>query len=182
MIVSRWGLPSPSAQRDLASWPSDFSRGIKPIPCHSHNDYWRHVPLYDALAAGCIGVEADVFFDSNLQDDLYVGHDRYSLKPERTLKSLYIDPLLTILNNQNQPPLLFNPNQTAFLPFSSTDQNKVGVFDSSPSTSLTLLIDLKSAADTTFPIVLAALKPLLEVNYLTTFSPTTGLVPAPITV
>lgn len=180
MIVSRWGLPSPSAQRGLATWPTDFSRDIKPIPCHSHNDYWRHVPLYDALAAGCTGVEADVWSSSKLEDDLYVGHDHNSLKSERTLKSLYIDPLLTILNNQNKPSPLFSPNQTSLLP-SSIDP-KVGIFDSSPSTSLTLLIDLKTAADTTFPIVLAALQPLLQANYLTTYSPNTGIIPGPITV
>ncbi|KAL9002997.1 MAG: hypothetical protein Q9188_004115, partial [Gyalolechia gomerana] len=180
MIVSRWGLPSPSAQRGLAAWPTDFSRDIKPIPCHSHNDYWRHVPLYDALAAGCTGVEADVWSSSKLEDDLYVGHDHNSLKSERTLKSLYIDPLLTILNNQNKPSPLFSPNQTSLLP-SSIDP-KVGIFDTSPSTSLTLLIDLKTAADTTFPIVLAALQPLLQANYLTTYSTTTGIIPGPITV
>jgi hypothetical protein len=32
-----------------------------PVGCHSHNDYWRRVPLYSALQAGCIGVEADVW-------------------------------------------------------------------------------------------------------------------------
>ncbi|KAL8933776.1 MAG: hypothetical protein Q9211_005586, partial [Gyalolechia sp. 1 TL-2023] len=180
MIVSRWGLPTPSAQRALATWPTDFSRDIKPIPCHSHNDYWRHVPLYDALAAGCIGVEADVWFDSSLEDDLYVGHDRNSLKSERTLNSLYIDPLLTILNIQNKPSTLFQSNQTTLFPVPG--DRKIGVFESSPSTSLTLLIDLKTASDTTFPIVLAALRPLLKANYLTTYSPATGLLPGPITV
>ncbi|KAL8947372.1 MAG: hypothetical protein Q9222_006338 [Ikaeria aurantiellina] len=71
LIRSRWALPSPSTQQALTTWPTDFSRDITPIPCHSHNDYWRRVPLYDALAAGCTGVEADVWLDDKLKDDLY---------------------------------------------------------------------------------------------------------------
>ncbi|KAL8724705.1 MAG: hypothetical protein Q9166_007793 [cf. Caloplaca sp. 2 TL-2023] len=174
IITSRWGLPTPSTQKALTTWPTDFSRDIKPIPCHSHNDYWRRVPLYDALAAGCTGVEADVWLDPQVKDDLYVGHTQKSLAPARTLKSLYIDPLLTILNNQNSPS---NSSSTA----ASTDQ-LAGVFDTSTSTSLTLLIDLKTSSESTFPLVLSALQPLLKANYLTTWTSERGLTPGPITV
>ncbi|KAL8819834.1 MAG: hypothetical protein Q9223_001809, partial [Gallowayella weberi] len=174
MITSRWGLPSPSTQKALTTWPTDFSRDIIPIPCHSHNDYWRRVPLYDALEAGCTSTEADVWLDTALKDDLYVGHTRKSLTPARTLKSLYIEPLLTILNNQNN---LTSNNSSA-----DTSSPLSGVFDTSPSTSLTLLIDLKTASISTFPVVLAALQPLLEKNYLTTWSEEKGLIPGPITV
>ncbi|KAL8802105.1 MAG: hypothetical protein Q9182_004049 [Xanthomendoza sp. 2 TL-2023] len=103
MITSRWGLPSPSTQKALSTWPTDFSRDITPIPCHSHNDYWHRVPLYDALEAGCTSVEANVWLDTALKDDLYIGHTRQALTRARTLKSLSTDPLLTILNNQNEP-------------------------------------------------------------------------------
>ncbi|KAL8718508.1 MAG: hypothetical protein Q9225_004357, partial [Loekoesia sp. 1 TL-2023] len=180
VIVSRWGLPSPPMQQALTTWPTDFSRDIHPIPCHSHNDYWRRVPLYDALAAGCTGVEADVWFDASLEDDLFVGHTLKSLTSTRTFKSLYIQPLLTILNNQNAPGnfSMPRPNDNSTTPSS---KEKIGVFDTSPSTSVTLLIDLKTDSHTTFPIVLAALQPLLQAGYLTTWSPTTGLIPGPIT-
>ncbi|KAL9597484.1 MAG: hypothetical protein Q9219_005117 [cf. Caloplaca sp. 3 TL-2023] len=180
LIASRWGLPSPSTQQDLTSWPTDFSRDVQPIPCHSHNDYWRRVPLYDAIAAGCTGVEADVWYDPSAREDLLVGHTRKSLTAARTLKSLYIDPLLTILHNQNPPSNFSIPvaNDTSNV---GPSKNITGVFDTSPSTSLTLLIDLKTDPLTTFPIFLSALQPLLKAGYLTTWSPTTGLIPGPIT-
>lgn len=167
-------MPINSA-RGLATWPAD-SRDVKPVSCHSHNDYLRHVPLFDALAAGCTGVEADVWVDSKLKDDLYVGHTRKSLKPTRTLKSLYIDPLLVILNEMNTPPNISSP--------ASDKATKVpaGVFETFPTQAITLLIDLKTSSDSTFPIVLAALQPLLKRNYLTTWSEEKGLVPGPITV
>ncbi|KAL8867320.1 MAG: hypothetical protein Q9174_005739 [Haloplaca sp. 1 TL-2023] len=174
LIVSRWGLPSPSSQQALTEWPTDFSRDITPIPCHSHNDYWRKVPLYDALAAGCTGVEADVWLDPHKPNELRVGHTRKSLTAARTLTSLYIDPLLTILNNQNTP--------TTATGAATNITTKVGVFNSSPNTSLTLLIDLKTASEDTFPVVLKLLQPLLEAGYLTTWTRDKGLVRGPITV
>ena len=57
---------------------------------HSHNDYWRPHPLYDALQLGFKSVEADVFLvDTTLQ----VGHLRTDLRRNKTLQSLYLDPL-----------------------------------------------------------------------------------------
>ncbi|KAI4141394.1 MAG: hypothetical protein L6R39_005354, partial [Caloplaca ligustica] len=188
LITSRWGLPNPSTQQALTTWPTSFSRGIKTLPCHSHNDYWRRVPLYDALSAGCTGVEADVWFDStNSPDELFVGHTRRSLTAARTLKSLYIDPLLTILNNQNAPSALSSTSaNTTKDTTANTDptfpNGNVGVFDTAPAQSLTLLIDLKTPSSSTFPLVLAAIKPLLDAGYLTTYTPSTGLVRGPITV
>ena len=174
MIVSRWGLPSPSSQQALTNWPTDFSRDITPTPCHSHNDYWRKVPLYDALAAGCTGVEADVWLDPHKPNELRVGHTRKSLTAARTLTSLYINPLLTILNNQNTPA-----SATAV---ATHNTKKVGVFNSSPNTSLTLLIDLKTSSKDTFPVVIKLLQPLLEAGYLTTWTRDKGLIRGPITV
>ena len=172
LITSRWGLPDPSSQEALVRWPTNFSRDITPIPCHSHNDYWRKVPLYDALAAGCTGVEADVWLDNK---DLLVGHDSKSLTTARTLKSLYIDPLLTILNNQNVASILGNSTAN-----NSSSPN--GIFDTNPSTSVVLLIDIKTDEEITFPAVLEALNPLFQANYLTTWSPSAGLIERPITV
>lgn len=90
---------------DISRWPTDISRDIIPVGCHSHNDYWRRVPLFSALQAGCVGVEADVWFiDQDHQDhprDLYVGHTTSSLTPQRTLRSMYVDPLVNLLDRQN---------------------------------------------------------------------------------
>jgi hypothetical protein len=58
-IRDSWKIPSDSITA-LSSWPKDFSQGITLVQCHSHNDYWRKVPLFDALTAGCVGVEADM--------------------------------------------------------------------------------------------------------------------------
>ncbi|KAL8851752.1 MAG: hypothetical protein Q9221_003362 [Calogaya cf. arnoldii] len=164
-----------NTSRGLATWATD-SRDVKPISCHSHNDYLRHVPLFDALAAGCTGIEADVWVDSKLKDDLYVGHTRKSLKPARTLNSLYIEPLLAILNEMNTPSNISSP------PSDETTITPAGVFETFPNQSITLLIDLKTASESTFSIVLAALQPLLQQNYLTTWSEENGLIPGPITV
>ena len=57
---------------------------------HSHNDYWRPHPLFDALALGFKSVEADVFLTDTT---LLVGHERAALHPGRTLESLYLAPL-----------------------------------------------------------------------------------------
>jgi hypothetical protein len=57
---------------------------------HAHNDYEHKRPLFDALDNGFCSVEADVFL---VDGKLLVGHTRQSLRPERTLESLYLDPL-----------------------------------------------------------------------------------------
>src|SRR5262249_42610194 len=57
---------------------------------HAHNDYEHKRPLFDALDQGFCSVEADVFLTDGR---LLVGHERKDLRPERTLESLYLDPL-----------------------------------------------------------------------------------------
>lgn len=91
-----WGEPG-HAGDGLARYPTDATRNILPIPCHSHNDYWRRVPLLDAIHAGCISVEADVWLFKD-REELYVGHGTSSLTRERTFNSLYINPLVDLLD------------------------------------------------------------------------------------
>ena len=134
----------------MAWYPTDFTRDIIPIPCHSHNDYWRRVPLFSALRAGCTGVEADVWLFDN---DLYVGHNTASLTRNRTFQSLYINPLVEILENQN--------SETEF--YNNTNH---GVFDTDPGKSLTLLVDVKTSGAETWPWVLEQLQPLRERGWL----------------
>jgi hypothetical protein len=57
---------------------------------HSHNDYEHKRPLLDALDQGFASVEADIFLTEH---GLLVGHAKVDLKPERTLRKLYLDPL-----------------------------------------------------------------------------------------
>ncbi|KAI4234360.1 MAG: hypothetical protein L6R40_006781 [Gallowayella cf. fulva] len=152
-IISTWGQRG-SIGEGLSSWPTDFSRGILPVPCHSHNDYWRRVPLYSAIEAGCISVEADVWL---FNEELYVGHSLASLTPNRTLASLYVHPLLQILKMQN-PTTSFHPDG---------NESQHGVFDTLPEQSLTLLIDFKTSGSALFPYVVRALEPLRSHGYLT---------------
>jgi hypothetical protein len=57
---------------------------------HAHNDYEHPRPLLDALDQGFCSVEADIHL---IQGHLLVGHDPRELRPDRTLQSLYLDPL-----------------------------------------------------------------------------------------
>lgn len=57
---------------------------------HGHNDYLQPQPLRTALALGLGSVEADVFL---VEGELRVGHERWQLRPGRTLRSLYLEPL-----------------------------------------------------------------------------------------
>lgn len=64
---------------------------VPPLPrAHAHNDYLHQRPLLDALAHGFTSVEADVFL---VGDELLVAHTERELKPENTLRRLYLEPL-----------------------------------------------------------------------------------------
>jgi hypothetical protein len=62
----------------------------EPIPAYAHNDYENERPLYDALALGYQGVEADIHL---VDGQLLVAHDRDQVVDGRTLESLYLEPL-----------------------------------------------------------------------------------------
>ncbi len=79
----------------LAIWigatASGAPQAVVALPnAHSHNDYLHARPLLDALDRGFTSVEADIF---PVDGQLLVGHERNSLKPDRTLESLYLQPL-----------------------------------------------------------------------------------------
>ncbi|KAF5620276.1 hypothetical protein F52700_11598 [Fusarium sp. NRRL 52700] len=144
--------------------------------CHSHNDYWRTYPLFSALAVGCASVEADVWLSPD-GEDVLVGHDKYSLSPSRTLRSLYIDPLLQILDTMNRP--------ASYETFNSSAQAS-GVFVTEPNTTLILFIDVKDDPIKTWPLVLQQLGPLRDSRYLSRHDKTMGINqtfwPGPITI
>ncbi len=74
-----------------AADPKPDSTPIKPLPrAHAHNDYLHPRPLIDALDQGFCSVEADIHL---VNGQLLVAHDRKDVTPERTLESLYLDPL-----------------------------------------------------------------------------------------
>ena len=126
-----------------------------------------------------MSVEADIYLPSAQQidkfglrhDDLLVGHKRSSLKGERTLRSLYIHPLLQIFKGIND-----GNNVT-----DSGGYN--GFFAADPGQTLTLLLDLKKtdptaletlwrSVQTNFDVFWARQGSLFEI--LTRFDPNEG--------
>ncbi len=57
---------------------------------HSHNDYLRNVPFWEAFGAGASSIEVDVMLQNG---GLMVAHEEESIKPELTLRSLYFEPI-----------------------------------------------------------------------------------------
>lgn len=145
----------------------EITRNVIPLQCHSHNDYWHRVPLYEALLYGCASVEADIWLTEERNDSkLYVGHSFASLETGRTLNSLYIGPLLKLLD-------AMNPN--------STKPEPKGVFATYPSQSLVLLVDIKNKPALAFEALTAHLEPLRQRDYLT-YHNGSALVYRPLTV
>lgn len=115
-----------------------------------------------------MGVEADVWL---FDDELYVGHTTSSLAPRRTLRSMYVDPIVAILERQN-PITEFHPGQGS---------PAHGVFDTDPDQSLLFLIDFKTAGPATWHAVSKHLAPLRDRGYLTYFNGE-ELIQGPVTV
>ncbi|KAK5454690.1 Altered inheritance of mitochondria protein 6 [Exophiala xenobiotica] len=173
-----YALHCPVRERcaDSEIFHRDATGDIRPVNCHSHNDYWRTVPLYEAIYAGCTGAEADVWL---VDDELYVGHRSYALAQNRTLQSLYLEPLLKLLNKQN-PTTEYQPNEDH--PDYLVDKLPLnGIFDVDPSQTFVLLIDFKSFGPALWRKLNEQLTALREKGYLTYFNGT-SIVERPITV
>jgi hypothetical protein len=148
--MPHWGMPGhPGA--GLAHYPTDATRDVLPIPCHSHNDYWRRIPFYDAIHWGCTSVEADVWL---FDEELYVGHNLAALTRNRTFKNLYVNPIIDLLDRMNPET-----------EFSNTTGH--GVFDVDPQQPLILLVDFKTNGRDLFPVVSRQLEALREKGHLT---------------
>ncbi|MHC0428869.1 phosphatidylinositol-specific phospholipase C/glycerophosphodiester phosphodiesterase family protein [Streptomyces sp. O3] len=97
LVTRRRAVTTLAAAVTAAAVPSYVLAGERtphPPPlrrAHAHNDYRHARPLLDALDHRFTSVEADVFL---VDGDLLVAHDPWDLDPARTLRSLYLDPLL----------------------------------------------------------------------------------------
>jgi hypothetical protein len=108
------------------------STGPRPLlRAHAHNDYEHARPLLDALDQGFCSVEADIHL---IQGHLLVGHDPRELRPDRTLQSLYLDPLKKRIT-----------------------ENGGRVYRDGPT--VTLMIDIKSDAAQSYAALKEALEP-----------------------
>src|ERR1041384_749948 len=95
---------------------------------HAHNDYEHTRPLLDALDRGFGSVEADIYL---VNGALLVAHERDSVRADRTLEALYLAPLRAW-----------------------TAAHGGRVYGDRPP--LTLLIDVKSQADSTWAALVGA--------------------------
>ena len=123
------GQAEPTKSADAAVPPP---ASVKSLPAaHAHNDYRHERPLADALAWGFCNVEADVF---PVDGHLRVGHDRHELRPERTLRRLYLEPLRARLAAEGT----VQPGSERFL----------------------LLVDIKSDAEEAYRLLAHEIEPL----------------------
>jgi len=107
---------------------------VKPV--HSHNDYLNKKPLYNALENKFKSIEVDVFL---MNSKLYVGHNWLQLRKNKTIQSLYLEPLWTEYKNNNGK--IYNNDE-----------------------SLYLLVDIKTSAEKTYKTlkkILHKYKPML---------------------
>lgn len=104
---------------------------------------------------GCVSIESDVWLYNGT---LYVGHEPSSLSPARTFQSLYVEPILSVLNRENPVS-----------PF-VTSKSHNGVFDGYSSQTLYLFVDVKTPGETTWPYVVQGLQPLRDAGYLTSYN------------
>ncbi len=92
-----WGMFAAAALVLTAGAPGAES----PVPlerAHSHNDYYRQRPLLDALELGICSVEADIFL---VDGELLVAHDLHRTAPDKTLRGMYLEPLLERARKNN---------------------------------------------------------------------------------
>jgi alkaline phosphatase len=76
----------------FCSISNSFGQNYTLQKCHAHNDYLHKSPFYEAYNLGFGSIEVDVFLEEN---ELYVAHEKSKIDKTKTLKSLYIDPILT---------------------------------------------------------------------------------------
>ena len=68
------------------------------LSAHAHNDYVHDRPLLEALESRFRSVEVDVFLRG---DSLYVAHDAHEIRPGRTLRAMYLEPLKEIIKEND---------------------------------------------------------------------------------
>jgi hypothetical protein len=158
----RKGNPNPNL------WEESYQTFIHDahlVPVHSHNDYTRHIPLFEALASGCISVEADVHLKGG---DLLIGHTSKGLRRSVNLRRMYLGPLELMLGKRKAR-------------LAEKDGPWQGLFDSDTKQTLVLLIDQKSAGPQTFAELHSQLQPLRDLDYLTYWNGTDKIM-RPITI
>ena len=112
-------------------------------------------------------VEADIWQPNNgsTSEELLVGHTSASLKADRILSNLHVQPLVNLLQRMN----------------AGQSEHPIGIVETNPDTSLVLLLDFKSDGEELWQA--AALHPLRAKGWLRHWNGTMyALTPAPITI
>ena len=155
---------TPTMKRILKSWLLAAAlcfcvtaAAERPMLIHSHNDYCRRAPFWQAYAQGVYSIEADVFLHDGR---LLVGHDVEDLSPDMTFESLYVEPIVTLFGRNGGRA------------WKDSDER------------LQLMVELKSATEPTLQAVTALLGRYPEVfdpavNPEAVRIAVTGRVPAP---
>lgn len=115
-------LPLPFAILEAQPFPMP-----SPQRLHAHNDYAQPLPFWNAWAAGCGSIEADLYWH---EGEVFVAHDPGDLSLGYRLDSLYFDPIRSLLRRQG------------------------GRIYPDSSHRLQLLIDIKNARDTVLEYLL----------------------------
>ncbi|KAI4853961.1 hypothetical protein E4T44_00515 [Aureobasidium sp. EXF-8845] len=123
---------------------ADISQ-VMPVAVHSHNDYLRRIPLWEALGSGCISVEAATKLMCILSSPTYLLVTRAYLWSERT-------PLAPCISNH------FDVSSTYAMCTTRAYLYKQ---------SLVLLIDLKDRSQKTLEELSKQLEALRFLAYLT---------------
>lgn len=151
-LLGHFTLTDESLPPSLSStirFPSDL-HSAQPVPCHSHNDYWRPRPLLDAISVGCTSVEADVWL---IDDQLYIGHRLRSVDMNKSLRRMYLDPLLELLE----------PGKAS----TNAHPTSSSIFYRQPNQTMVLLVDLKNEGLEAFNRLHQDLEPFRAKGYLT---------------
>ena len=149
-----------------------FTRDVPIVNVHSHNDFSRDVPLYNAIQNGCTGVEADIHLDG---DKLLIAHITVAPSDKQTLDDLYVTPLVAILDAQNNHTM-FGETEVNYTAFNGdTYLAPRGVFDTAPNQTLILMLDHNTDGIATFNLALQKIEPLRSRGYLTSYNTSSGV-------
>lgn len=72
-----------------------------PVLLHSHNDYTRTMPFYEAYSQHIFSIECDMFYKGG---KFLVGHDLEDLKDDVTFDRLYLEPLINVYRLNSGKP------------------------------------------------------------------------------
>ncbi|CUM63204.1 uncharacterized protein PRCAT00000773001 [Priceomyces carsonii] len=170
----------------------NLTRDVDVKPLHSHNDYWRREPLFDALKVGCQSIESDVwYFPSNYKvertitettskgerstrqevnqfknNEVYVGHNQIYLEPINTLFNLYLNPLYSFLEYSNPEFTVIKDGSNALI---DTTDSKHGIFYNSPETPLYFWMDIKTEPSSTYKAIKDLLEPFIKQEFLASY-------------